>query len=67
MKKTTPETGTKEMGVPRIEVTPEMIDAGRSELAGYDSVEGAENTAEVLSAIWRAMLAVACRRLGKTR
>jgi hypothetical protein len=49
-----------------IEVTPEMIEAGLSELAGFDWQECAERADQVVVSIWRAMASAANQTSGKT-
>ena len=46
-------------GVAKIEVTPEMIEAGRAELAGFDWVEESSSVDDVVVRIWAAMSAAA--------
>ena len=47
--------------------TPKMVAAGRSELAGYDSLECAAETDDVIIRVWKAMLVAASQDFWKNR
>ena len=54
-------------GVPRIEVTPEMIEAGLVELAGFDWQECPDSASDVVRRIWFAMARSANQTSERTR